>query len=506
MKSYFAYIRVSTQKQGQGVSLQEQRSAIEQYAERQGLTISAWFEERETAAKRGRPIFGQMLRGLKLGKASGVIIHKIDRSARNLRDWADLGELIDSGHEVRFATESLDLNSRGGRLSADIQAVVAADYIRNLREETRKGFYGRLHQGLYPLRAPIGYLDRGRGKPKEPDPAVAPLIRRTFELYATGNYSIDRLLPEVTRLGLRNRFAKPLSLNGLSTILNNPFYAGVIRIRATNETFAGVHAPIIGTELFRRVQDILRGRYAPKAKKHSFLFRRLLRCANCGYSLTGERQKGHVYYSCHTAHCLTTGVREERVDEQIAMVFQLASMTDEEVRALEPEIDRLASSLAEDSQSMRQALTLQHAQLKSRTDRLLDAYMDRIVDRAMFEERRAALVMEMRSVEDQLRALDQGEHVIRLKEIFELVKRLYSAYISTDHEEKRELIDIATSNRRVDRKNVVVELKSPFRELADRTRNTHCDPRRGDVRTLLHIFAETVLGKPAPEASHVPPS
>ena len=58
---------------------------------------------------------------------------------------------------------SLDLNTRGGRLSADIQAVVAADFIRNLREETKKGFYGRLKQGLYPICAPIGYLDRGGG-------------------------------------------------------------------------------------------------------------------------------------------------------------------------------------------------------------------------------------------------------------------------------------------------------------------------------------------------------
>jgi site-specific DNA recombinase len=70
------------------------------------------------------------------------------RSARNLKDWADLGELIDSDLEVHFANESLDLHSRGGRLSADIQAVVAADYIRNLREERIKGFYGRLKQGL----------------------------------------------------------------------------------------------------------------------------------------------------------------------------------------------------------------------------------------------------------------------------------------------------------------------------------------------------------------------
>src|SRR5712692_5109292 len=108
MKTFFAYIRVSTVKQGErGSSLQEQRSAIEGYARRHDLTISQWFEELETAAKRGRRLFSRMLAALEAGKADGVIMHKIDRSARNLRDWADLGELIDRGIEVQFANEGL---------------------------------------------------------------------------------------------------------------------------------------------------------------------------------------------------------------------------------------------------------------------------------------------------------------------------------------------------------------------------------------------------------------
>ena len=172
MKQYFAYIRVSTTRQGEfGVSLPQQKDAIERYAQRNQLEISRWFEEQETAAKQGRPVFGTMVKLLRKQAATGVIIHKIDRSARNLRDWADLGELIDRGVEVHFANESLDLTSRGGRLSADIQAVVASDYIRNLREESKKGIYGRLKQGYYPMPAPLGYLDNGSASPK-------PLIRR----------------------------------------------------------------------------------------------------------------------------------------------------------------------------------------------------------------------------------------------------------------------------------------------------------------------------------------
>src|SRR5688572_13598117 len=107
MRPLYAYIRVSTVKQGErGSSLQEQRAAILRYAERSNLVIGKWFEETETAAKRGRRAFSQMLSELAAGKARGVIIHKVDRSARNLKDWADLGELIDRGIEVHFAHDS----------------------------------------------------------------------------------------------------------------------------------------------------------------------------------------------------------------------------------------------------------------------------------------------------------------------------------------------------------------------------------------------------------------
>src|SRR5437588_3750141 len=98
-----------------------------------------------------------MLRLLRLGIAQGVVIHKIDRSIRNLEDWNDIGKLVDAGVDVHFANESVDLRSTSGRLSADIQAVVATHYSRNLRDEVKKGLYGRLKQGFWPLRAPTGY-------------------------------------------------------------------------------------------------------------------------------------------------------------------------------------------------------------------------------------------------------------------------------------------------------------------------------------------------------------
>ena len=79
MKPCFGYVRVSTAKQGEGVSLEAQKDAILEYARRRNLAISGWWEERETAAKQGRPVFNRMVEHLKRGQAKGLVIHKIDR-------------------------------------------------------------------------------------------------------------------------------------------------------------------------------------------------------------------------------------------------------------------------------------------------------------------------------------------------------------------------------------------------------------------------------------------
>src|SRR5574337_496134 len=406
MKNYFGYIRVSTAKQGEkGVSLQEQRGAIESYATRNSLVIIDWFEERETAAKRGRPIFNQMIRLLRNHKASGVVIHKIDRSARNLKDWADLGELIDQGIEVHFANESLDLHSRGGRLSADIQAVVAADYIRNLREETRKGFYGRIKQGLYPLPAPLGYLDLGKGKLKEPDPVRAPLVRKAFEFYASGKYNLHTLVDEMYRQGLRNRTGKKVTINGFSTILNNPFYIGLIRIKRTGETFSGSHKPLITKSIFDRVQAVLSGKVNTRVLKHDFLFRRLVKCGNCGYSLIGETQKGHVYYRCHTRKCPITCIREDEIESKIKETFSRLQFNENELAYLLAKVAKLDGDWESDREELINAGMLSLAKLNDRMNRLTDAYIDRVIDKNIFEERKTAVLMEKKALEENLSSL-----------------------------------------------------------------------------------------------------
>ena len=497
---YFGYIRVSTTKQAEGVSLQQQREAIDRYAQLHHLEISRWFEEQETAARRGRPEFGNMVKLLRRRAVRGVIIHKIDRSARNLRDWADLGDLIDRGVEVHFANEALDLKSRGGRLSADIQAVVAADYIRNLREEAKKGFYGRLQQGYFPMPAPLGYKNNGKAQAKTPDPSSSPLVRTAFELYATGKYNLRTLAEELHRRGFRRASGRAYRLSTLSDLLNNPFYYGLIRIKKTDQTYTGLHKPLISRGLFERVQRVLKGKLNTRSQRHDFLYRRRLTCRHCGYSLVGETHKGLVYYRCYVTKCPTKCVREEAVDEALLREFRKLQFLPEERQYLRQELANMRMDAKSNQEEAIRALDLRLAQIQDRLSRLTDAYIDRLIEKEPFEQRNKALLAERLDLRNQLTEWQSGKRNPGddLSEYLERADGAYLAYRRATPDEKRDLLESLTSNRLVEGKSVTIMLTLPFSEIANRFEGQDGGPRRVAPRTCRQLLAN--LSKHIPKS------
>lgn len=501
MKQVFGYIRVSTAKQGEGVSLTVQKESIIRYAQSHELNIIEWFEEKETAAKQGRPLFTTMLKKLRTGKAIGVIIHKIDRSARNLKDWAALGELIDKGVEVHFAHESLDLRARGGRLSADIQAVIASDYIRNLREESIKGIYGRLEQGIYPFQAPIGYTNMGAGKPKAIDPVKGPLVREAFELYATKQYSLDDLGEILYKRGLRNLRGCKVSQNGLSSILNNSFYMGVIKIKG--KVFKGAHDQLISPNVFDTVQNILKGKVNNKTNTHSFHFRKLITCESCQYSLIGEKQKGNVYYRCHTKECGTKGYRENYIDSLFKNLITAIKLYPEELAILTELVSEIDKDWFSTQKKILPNLSLQIEQANERMEMLTDALLDKIIDKETFSVRKERLLREIQNIKHQENELmdGQGKILERIRKFLELVKSLENNYDLFTADEKRDLVETITSNLTIKGKTVEFTMISPFMELANRFNFQFGAPDRSTPRTTYTKFVyggntSAILGKP----------
>ncbi len=487
-KQYFAYARVSSVRQGEsGVSLPQQREAIERHATRSCLDVCEWMEEQETAAKQGRPVFNEMIKRLRRGDAAGVIMHTIDRSARNLRDWADLGDLIDAGIEVHFANEALDLSSRGGRLSADIQAVVAADYIRNLREESIKGFYGRLKQGILPRPAPIGFCNAGPGKPKTIDPEKGPLVKRAFDLYASGRYCLRTLTEELNRLGLRSRNRKRLSLHCVHRMLSNTFYIGLIQIKG--QTYQGAHRPLIPVDIFNRVQDVLEGRRVVWINRQYHLFSKFLKCSSCGRSLVADFKKGHTYYRCQTAECPTVSHREERVLNRVLKLIRDVALQPEEERVLDDVAVERKTWLADHTDDELSSYQIQLAAATDRQNRLTDALVDGTLDKTDFEQRKTTLLMQRRAIEDKINSVRDGHSkaIAEIDKFLELVKRPSLLAKGLNPEEMREWLEEAVSNREASPKSIVITLRKPLSAIAARPVVPVGSPDRNESRTFWVI-------------------
>ena len=487
MKSYYAYIRVSTARQGtKGVSLQEQRSAIEIHATKHGYEISEWFEERVTAAKTGRAVFSQMMERLRKGEAAGLIIHKIDRSARNLKDWAHLGELIDAGVDVQIASDNFDLTSRGGRLSADIQAVVAADYIRNLREESRKGMYGRLKQGIYPLKAPVGYLDNGGGQLKTHDPALAHLVRKAFELYASGKYSLRALDEEMYHRGLRSRAGGRLGKNGLSRMLNNPFYKGTLELSTTGQRFPGKHEPLVSSKLYRRVQDRLNGKHRPMKTRHAYAFSKLIQCELCGYSLVAETQKGIEYYRCHTSSCEMKTLRADKLIEEIDRVLKGAALKLWVVEGLKIAFEELGEASVRDSEARLAGWQAQLSKAKHRMSRLTDLFLDGDIDRGTYELKKAALEKQVQRVEEEVgeERAGIGQSDKDIVQYLEHAECLIQHYKSAPASTRRDLLEIVTSNRTASPGKIDLTINPAWSMIFDAETVPQCGVYRDRLRTF----------------------
>jgi site-specific DNA recombinase len=302
-----------------------------------------------------------------------------------------------------------------------------------------------------------------------------------------------------------------VTVSGLSTILNNRFYTGLIQIGSTGETFAGKHPPLVPMELFARVRDRLAGKTKMSTWVHDVLFRGLFRCGVCGRMLIGEIQKGHVYYRCHTRGCRTKSVREEVLEAELLDSWPPIATTDEWKAALLAQLDSVDLEDKEADADRRATVQLQLSATAARLQRLTDAMVDGLIARDVFNERRAALLEEQRLLEEGLESPgDSAEAVTLARERLELACTAQQSYRLASRAARREMVILMSSNRSVVGKNVSVEPRFPREVLENRCPVSECDHLRNSPRTLkaaarkLLDWAKTELENGPPEVPKYP--
>jgi DNA invertase Pin-like site-specific DNA recombinase len=310
------YLRVSTKEQavkddaGEGYSIPAQREACLRHIAERGWNLADEFTDAgESARTADRPMLKAMLRRVAGGGIGAVVVHKIDRLARSMEDHVAIrAALRHAGAQLVSVTENIE-ETASGRLVEGIHALMAEFYSANLAGEIRKGMTQKAKMGGWPTKAPIGYLnvrEKSAGKDIAKvvlDPERALLVRETFRLYATGEYSLPELQATMHAKGLTSPYARrpgaPVSISKLAELIANPFYLGVVQWGGAR--YEGQHKALIPRSLFDRVQETLRARDVAgvRQRRHEHYLKGLLHCGECGRRLSLTLAKGrYLYFYC----------------------------------------------------------------------------------------------------------------------------------------------------------------------------------------------------------------
>jgi len=126
--------------------------------------------------------------------------------------------------------------------------------VDNLSENIKRGIRKKLRDGIYPNMPPPGYVNGRRSRMIVFDDVRAPLLRRMFETYATGQYTVTEIAAMIQDWGLVGVRDKPIAASKVHDILAKPFYVGVFRFNG--EVYEGKHPALVSREVFDRVQKV----------------------------------------------------------------------------------------------------------------------------------------------------------------------------------------------------------------------------------------------------------
>ena len=459
-KRAVSYIRVSTREQAQrggseeGFSLPAQREANKRKAQSMGALVVKEFADRgESARSANRPELQKMLAYLKEdGGIDYVIVHKLDRLARNRADDVEINRAFEeAGVRLVSTSENID-QTPGGMLLHGIMSSIAEFYSRNLANEVIKGMGEKARNGGTLGKAPLGYMNvRARDENGREvrtialDEERAPLIRLAFTEYATGNWTVRQLADHLNTLGLSipptpRRPAKPITATRLHEILRHPYYKGIVTFQGVE--YPGKHEPLVDSQTWQTVQTILASRrYGERQRIHNHFLKSTVVCGQCGARLSvqnAKNSKGSIYpyfvcaRRCRLHDCAFTAVLIDVVEDRMSDLYRAIELSAEDRTQIEHYLhDELAQIEGDKAKAIR-SLTTRRTNIEDRRRRLLHAHYEGAVPLDLLKEEQAKLSTELSQIERQLTAYQADaaevrQHLTQALDLLEDCHGLYSA-------------------------------------------------------------------------------
>ncbi len=481
------YARVSSREQEQGYSLAAQVKLIKDYVQRNGIEVVKEFVCSESAKEDGRKVFLEMVEFLKMKPDVELLLcEKVDRLLRgNLKDRVEVDDLVTKyDKKVVFVKDGTSYSSDSKsteKLTYGIQAELARFYLNNLSDEVKKGLTEKASRGEYPGSPPFGYIRKEKKILAHPETSM--VAKKMFELYATGSYSIRQLRDYLVKEGLAKKLnGGILGSSDIGHMLRNPFYYGDFRWTGKLYPSKGDYEPLLSRDLWNKVQEVLDNQNKPRTRKHNFNFTMLLRCGECGYSVTAEkktkfypktnRKAEYTYYHCtrpksSDVKCHQKPITEDEMVNQLTEIVDRISITNEVVELLK---DILRQSTVEEHQYHLDAVTAlngQYENLQEKKKRLLNGYLEGAIKVGTYQTKDDELEIEIRDMEAKLQKHKEGNKAYydQIENFIELCHQAPLLFRRSSPKLKREFLRYVVSDLRLMDRKVLCTYAFPFSEL-----------------------------------------
>jgi hypothetical protein len=379
-----------------------------------------------------------------------------------------------------------------------------------LSENVRRGNRTKVENGWWPNLAPLGYLNDPSTKTVVKDPERFPLVRKMWDCMLTGAYS-PRTIFTMARFEWgfrtpqrRRSGGKPLALSAIYKILTNPFYAGILPWGG--ETYPGKHEPMITLDEFERVQQLLGRPGRARPRYRVFAYTGMIRCGECGLSVTAEEKINrygyhYTYYHCTKkrwdVRCSQPCIELKELERQVLSFLSEISISEKLHQWALRQLDGKREGDRDELISRQRALEKAHDDTARSLDNLTKLRIRDLITDQEFTTQRGALQREQLHLRQSLDRLKDTRSWLEPSRMFvSFSSRATSWFQGGDIEVKRLILEIVGSNLALTDKKLCLEAKKPFRRWAKTASRPELLAAVEDVRTLMEnpSFLQTVSG------------
>ena len=472
--------RVSTARQEQeGLSLKEiQLPVLRDYAKDKGFEIEKEFVFSESADYKIRTKFDEMVRYVKTKKEVNTIIaYRVDRITRNFRDAVLIDDLrLNYDKSIHFVYDRLVIskNTVGRDIQDwDLKVFLAKQYLNRLKEDATNSAAYMLKNGLLPGKAPYGYANVIKENKKrwvEIEPFEAKVVQKMFEWYGSGCSSML-----LVRDKLKKEFNIDFGTGVIDAILKNPFYCGSMLNKG--QEYPHVYECVISRELFDKVQQIKAG-YSKKRYKYSglpYIYRGLITCGECGCMITPEKKKGqYVYYHCtqYKGKHKAAYVREEELTEQFAELFKSLQIPQYIVEEITNTLRNSHKDKSEFHRTLLGNYQSEYQKYETRIETMYEDKLDGSITESFYDKKREEYRAKQKELSGKISRLNiaDEDYYLTSEYLLQLANRAYDLFVSSEVDEKRQLLKMVLQNLKLEGKKLDFELVKPFDRIFDCSR------------------------------------